>query len=86
MFTPDAILRWHRELITSKCNYSANNNSIGRRRIRAEIVELILRFVKENPTWGADRIQGALANVGYHIKETTVRNALKATDLEPAPD
>lgn len=26
------------------------------------IVDLILRFANENPSWGYDRIQGALAN------------------------
>jgi putative transposase len=49
-------------------------------------VDLILRFAKENPTWGYDRIQGALANVGYHITDRTVGNVLKAHGIEPAPD
>jgi len=35
---------------------------------------------------GYDRIQGALANVGYHISDTTVGNILKAHGIEPAPD
>ena len=50
------------------------------------IVDLILRFAKENPTWGYDRIQGALANVGYQISDTTVGNVLKQHGIEPAPD
>jgi len=49
-------------------------------------VDLILRFAKENPSWGYDRIQGALANVGYHISDTTVGNVLKDHGIEPAPD
>ena len=47
---------------------------------------MALRFAQENPTWGYDRIQGALANVGYHISDTTVGNILKAHGIEPAPD
>lgn len=50
------------------------------------IVDLILRFAKENPAWGYDRIQGALDNVGYHISDTTVGNVLKSHGIEPAPD
>jgi putative transposase len=65
LFTPDTILRWHRELIARKWDYSAQRKTIGQRPLRQEIVDLILRFAKENPTWGYDRIQGALANVGY---------------------
>ena len=34
---------------------------------------------------GYDRIQGALANVGYHISDTTVGNILKAHGMETAP-
>ncbi|QDU82502.1 Integrase core domain protein [Polystyrenella longa] len=86
IFTPDTILRWHRELIARKWDYSSEKKQVGRPRVRQEIVELILRFAKENPTWGADRIQGALSNVGFHITDTTVRNVLKANGIEPAPD
>ena len=35
---------------------------------------------------GYDRIQGALANVGYHIADTTVGNILKQHGIEPATD
>jgi transposase InsO family protein len=49
-------------------------------------VDAIVRFAKENPTWGYDRIQGALKNIGYHIADSTVANVLKAHGIEPAPD
>jgi putative transposase len=49
-------------------------------------VDAIVRFARENPTWGYDRIQGALKNVGYHIADSTVGNVLKAHGIEPAPD
>ena len=49
-------------------------------------MDSILRSARENPTWGYDRIQGALANIGYHIADSTVANVLKAHGIEPAPD
>jgi putative transposase len=84
--TPDTILRWHRQLVAQKWDHSQKRKSLGRPRIRQVIVDLILRFAKENPAWGYDRIQGGLANVGYHISDTTVGNILKAHGIEPAPD
>ena len=57
-----------------------------RPRIRQVIVDLIIRLANENPTWGYDRIQGALANVGYHISDSTVANVPKAHGIEPAPN
>ena len=86
LFTPDTILRWHRTLVTQKWDYSASRKTVGRPRIRQVIVDLILRFASENPSWGYDRIQGALANVGYHISDTTVGNVLKQHGIEPAPN
>jgi len=62
--TPDTLLRWHRQLVAKKWDYSERRKAVGRPRIRQVIVDLTLRFAKENPTWGYDRIQGALANVG----------------------
>jgi putative transposase len=50
------------------------------------IVDLILQFASENPRWGYDRIQGALANVGYHIADTTIGRVLAEHGIEPAPD
>ncbi len=84
--TPETILRWHRELIARKWDYSDKRKSVGRPRIRPQIVDLSLRFARENPNWGYDRIQGALANVGFRISDTTVGNILKAHGIEPAPD
>ena len=83
---PDTLLRWHRELIARKWDPSDQRQSVGRPRVRQQIVDLALCFAQENPTWGYDRIQGALANVGYHICDTTVGNILKAHGIEPAPD
>ncbi len=67
----------HCELVAKKWDHSENRKAIGRPRIRKVIVDSIVRFAKENPTWGYDRIQGALANVGYHISDSTVANLLK---------
>ena len=84
--TPDTLLRWHRELIARKWDHSGKRQTFGRPRVRQEIRDLAVRFAQENPTWGYDRIQGALANVGFHISDTTVGNILKAHGIEPAPD
>jgi hypothetical protein len=42
-------------------------------------------MAKDNPSWGYDRIQGALKNVGYAVAPTTIRNILRRRGLEPAP-
>ena len=73
-------------MVAQKWDYSHRRKKVGRPRIRQVIVDLILRFASENPSWGYDRIQGALANVGYHISDTTVGNVLKQHGIVPAPD
>ncbi len=45
----------------------------------------MLRLAKENPAWGYDRIQGALANLGHEISDATVGKLLKTNGIEPAP-
>jgi putative transposase len=86
LFTPDTILHWHRELVAKKWDYSdRKEQQVGRPRIRQVIVDLTVKFAKENPTWGFDRIQGELGKVGYPISDTTVGNILKSHGIEPAP-
>jgi transposase InsO family protein len=85
--TPDTILRWHRQLVAEKWDYSdRRTKKPGRPPVTEEVKQLVLRMARENPTWGYDRIQGALSNLGFDISDTTVGNLLKANGIEPAPD
>jgi transposase InsO family protein len=86
LVTPDTILRWHRTLVARKWDYSNRRTHTGRPRVSPRIVELALRMARENPTWGYDRIQGALANLGLEISDTTVGNILREHGIEPAPE
>jgi len=84
--TPDTILRWHRELVAAKWDYSRHRKKIGCPPASADVVELVLRMARENPTWGYDRIQGALNNLGHVVSSTCVCSILKAHGVDPAPD
>ena len=85
--TPDTILRWHRELVAQKWDYSdRRTKKPGRPPISDQVKQLVLRMAKENPDWGYDRIQGALANLGHKISDQTVGNILKAHGIESAPE
>jgi hypothetical protein len=77
LFSPETILRWHRKLVAKKWDYTHQRKSVGRPHVAKEIVDLVLRFARENPTWGYDRIEGALANLGFDISDQTVGNILK---------
>jgi putative transposase len=48
---PEAVLRWHRELVSRKWTYSQKNKG-GRPKIHKEKESLIVRLVKENLRWG----------------------------------
>jgi hypothetical protein len=64
---PETILGWHRRLVAKKFNGSKNRRYPGRPRMDADIEELVVRFAKENKSWGYDRIAGALANLGHEV-------------------
>jgi hypothetical protein len=87
LFTPDTLLRWHRLLVAQKWDYSnRGQKKPGRPPVADAIRTLVVRMASENPTWGYDRIQGSLANLGYTISDATVGNILKEHGIEPAPD
>jgi putative transposase len=73
---PDTILGWYRKLIANKFDGSRFRRSAGRPRVDEETERLVVRMAKENPTWGYDRIVGALANLGQRLSDQTVGNIL----------
>ena len=82
---PDTILGWYRRLIANKFDGSRFRKRVGRPRVAEEIEHLVVRMANENPSWGYDRIVGALANLGHRLSDQTVGNILRRHGLSPAP-
>jgi hypothetical protein len=72
--------------VAAKWDYSGRRKKIGRTPVSAEVVQFVLRMARENPSWGYDRIQGALANLDHLISNTCVGRILKSHGVDPAPD
>jgi transposase InsO family protein len=71
LFTPDTLLKWHRQLVAKKYDGSGNRKCNGKR-ITPELEELIIMFARKNKTWGSRRIKGALKHLGFNIHHTTI--------------
>ncbi|MBU2512785.1 integrase core domain-containing protein [bacterium] len=83
---PETILKWFRKLVAKKFDGSPYRRKHGRPPISIELEKLMIRFAEEHPSWGYDRISGALSNLGYNISDRTVGNVLKCNGIPPAPD
>ncbi|MDA8743805.1 integrase core domain-containing protein [Rubripirellula amarantea] len=85
VFTPDTILRWHRELVAQHHTHGnqVQSRSSGRPPLSPETVMLVLRLANENASWGADRIEGELKKLGVIISDTSVENILKDHGIDP---
>jgi putative transposase len=82
---PDTILGWYRQLIANKFDGSKFRRSVGRPKVDQETEHSVVQMARENPSWGYDRIVGALANLGHRLSDQTVGNILCRGDIPPAP-
>jgi transposase InsO family protein len=80
LVTPNTLLRWHRRLVARRWRYASRR---GRPQIGGEIHELVLRFARENPRWGYQRIVGELSGLGLVVSATTVKKILREAGLGP---
>jgi transposase InsO family protein len=78
--TPATLLRWHRQLVAWRWTYGRR----GRPPVRRDVRELIVRFARDNPRWGYQRIVGELKGLGITVSATTVRKVLREARLGPA--
>jgi putative transposase len=71
---PDTILAWYRRLVAHKFDGSRQRAYPGRppSGLSEKLEALVVRFARENRSWGYDRIAGALANLGHWISDQTV--------------
>src|SRR5262245_59872272 len=83
---PGTILGWYRKLVAQKFDGSQQRKAPGRPAIDPELEALVVHMAQENRAWGYDRIVGALANLGYTIRDQTVGNILKRSGIPPAPE
>ncbi len=74
---PETILGWYRKLIANKFDGSKSRRSVGRPKLDQETERLVVRMARENPSWGYDRIVGALANLGHRLSDQTVGNIFR---------
>ena len=82
--TPETILRWHRQLVAKKWTFPSRHPD--RKLLMQRIAELAARFARENSSWGYDRIQGALENLGHVVAPNTIKRILKRWGIDPAPE
>jgi putative transposase len=85
IFTPDTLLRWHRELVKRKWTFKQPSQPVGRPPVESQIIQLVLQLAREN-RWGDDRITGELKKLGYRISHETVRQILRRHGILPVPD
>jgi len=81
IISPGTLLRWHRRLVAKRWTYARR---AGRPPVRREIRALAIRFARDNPRWGYQRIVGELKGLGGVVSATTVRTWLRAAGLGPA--
>jgi len=79
---PDTRLRWHRELVAQKWDYSEKRKPSGQTSQGCE--DLNLSFAKENPSWGNDRIRAVLENLSHYVSNSNASDFLNVHSVEPA--
>jgi transposase len=80
------ILRWHREIVKQQHARTCRPKRRGRPLTVRSIRTLILRLVRENPSWGYRRVHGELTTLGLKVAPSTVWEILRQEGIDPAPE
>ena len=83
MVSPRTLFRWHQRLVARRWTYPCGR--IGRPPVGDEVEQLVVRFARENPSWGYKRIAGELLGLGVAVSPSSVRMILIRHGLPPAP-
>jgi transposase InsO family protein len=86
LIRPDTVLRRHRDLMRRRYARTCRPKRRGRPPAVRSIRALILRLVRENPSWGYRRVHGELTTLGIKVAPSTVWEILKQAGLDAAPE
>jgi putative transposase len=81
---PETVVKWHRKGFRLYWSWKSRRRKCGRPKVEYEIRELIRRMSRENPTWGAPRIQSELHLLGFTVAESTVSKYLIRRSKPPS--
>ncbi|WP_203596142.1 helix-turn-helix domain-containing protein [Actinomadura bangladeshensis] len=83
---PDTVLRWHPDLITGRHAARSRPKRPGRPPTVRSIRALVLRLVRENPSWGYRRVHGEPLVLGVKVAASPVWEILKDAGVDSAPE
>ncbi len=72
---PPTVIAWHKKGF--KLYWKRKSRRVGRPNIDWEVIKLIRRIQKENPTWSPQRIQGELVKLGLDVSDNTVAKYMR---------
>jgi putative transposase len=78
---PATVIGWHRHGCARFWAYKSRR--AGRPPLAPEVIELIVRMARENPTWSRRRIAAELAKVGHDVSKDSVAKYMPATPRCP---
>ena len=81
LFTPDTILRWHRQLVAPKWDYSMRRKSSGRPRTSQVVVDLVVQMARENPSLQSVRLRATCCIHSSGDWSCNPRNGLAAISV-----
>ena len=80
---PATVVRWHRDGFRLYWRWKPRKK-LGRPKTEAEIRKLIRRMARENPTWGAPRIQSELAMLSYTVAGSALAKYMNRVRKPPS--
>ncbi|WP_145058447.1 transposase [Lignipirellula cremea] len=90
--TPDAFLRWHRELVAQKWDQNENRKSVGRPRSNLNaFIEPFMRSLKSEPLsrmifFGENLLRRAVSSFLEHYHGERNRQGLENKRIQPADE
>ena len=78
------MIKWHQQGFTLYWRWLSKPRKGGRPPIDPDVRDLIRRMARDNPTWGAPRIQSELHLLGCTVAQATVAKYMPKTRKPPS--